>query len=240
MKHFVSRGAFDIRGMGEKIIDRFLDEGLISDAADIFTLEKGDVAALSRFGKKSTEKITAEIQAKKKISLRRFINSLGILHVGEETADLLEQKFISSQKNKTVKISNLADFYKKISPEEIEGVAGIGPKVSQSIISWFSEPRNIKLLKKLEANGVEIEIPKLSPKGTKLKGKIFVLTGTLSAMGREEAKEKIRALGGEVSESVSRKTSYVVAGNEPGSKLNKAKKLGVAILTESEFLKLIQ
>jgi DNA ligase (NAD+) len=238
LKHFVSRDAFDIRGMGGQIIDRFLDEGLISDAADIFTLEKGDVAALPRFGEKSAQKLTAEIQAKKKIPLRKFIYSLGILHIGEETAELLAQKFLSSHKGKSIRVGNLAEFYKNIPPVNLESVAGIGPKVSQSIIKWFAEPRNLKLLKKLENAGIEIETP-VGAKSSKLKDKIFVLTGILASMPREEAKEKIRDLGGEVSESVTKKTSYVVAGAEPGSKLDKARKLNVPVLSETEFIKII-
>ncbi|MCL4437547.1 NAD-dependent DNA ligase LigA, partial [Patescibacteria group bacterium] len=140
LKHFVSRGAFDIRGLGPQILDRFLDEGLISDAADIFTLEKGDVAALPRFGEKSAEKIIAKIKTKKKIPLRRFINSLGILHVGEETANLLAEKF--KTQNSRLNIKDFFDWASKMSAENFQKIAGIGPKVSKSINDWSREPRN--------------------------------------------------------------------------------------------------
>ncbi|MBI3638336.1 NAD-dependent DNA ligase LigA [Candidatus Wolfebacteria bacterium] len=237
LKHFVSRSAFDIRGMGGKIIDRFLDEGLISDAADLFELEEGDIAALERFGEKSAENIIREINEKKKISLPRFIYSLGILHIGEETATLLAKQFPIL--NFQFPIKELIKKYKNLSLEELQEIPDIGPKVAQSIYNWFHNERNIKFLEKLEEVGIKIESKKLKVKNEKLKGKTFVLTGSMELMSRDEAKEKIRELGGDISESVSEKTDYVVAGNEPGSKYDKAKQLGVKILTEKDFLEMI-
>ena len=240
--HFVARGAFNIEGLGPKIIDKFLDEGLISDAADIFTLQKGDIAALDRFGEKSAENIVNEVQEKKKkITLPRFLYSLGILHVGEETALALGRNLrFTIYDLRHPKIRDILKTLQETSVEQLQEIPDIGPKVAQSIYDWFHEKRNIDLLERIEKAGVEIEYTPPAAKHLPLSGKTFVLTGTLESMSREEAKEKIRDLGGEPSESVSKKTDYVVAGAEPGSKKEKAEKLGVKILNEKEFLALLK
>lgn len=230
--HFVSRAGFDIRGLGAKIIDKFLDEGLIGDAADLFMLKEGDIAALPRFGERSAENIVVEIEEKKRTTLSRFIYSLGILHVGEETARALAKHFPVDS------VRKLVAKYAKLSRKNFEGVPDIGPVVAESLVDWFGEPRNLALLQKFAEEGVAFEAEKGT--GKALAGKIFVLTGTLSSMDRDDAKEKIRNLGGEVSESVSKKTSFVVAGENPGSKAEKAKALGVRILNEREFLAILQ
>jgi DNA ligase (NAD+) len=236
--HFVSKGAFDIEGLGPKIIDRFLDEGLIKDAADIFVLKHGDIAALERFGEKSAENLVTEIEAKKKISLPKFIYSLGILHVGEETARLLAQQ-IAKYEPRIRNPKDVLKIFGNWSFEQLQEAPDIGPKVGQSIYGWFREPRNVKFLDKLNKVRVEI-VPLAQHKASgKFSGKSFVLTGTLAGMSREQAKEKIREHGGDVNESVSKNTDYVVAGAEPGSKLDKAKKLGVKTLTEKEFLEML-
>ncbi|MDO8504472.1 MAG: NAD-dependent DNA ligase LigA [Candidatus Liptonbacteria bacterium] len=236
--HFVSRLAFDIRGLGFKIIDRLLDEGLIVDAADIFTLQKGDIEVLERFGERSAEKITEEIAGRKTVSLRRFIYSLGILHVGEETAVVLAKAF-GAKKNEELNVKDFLKFYGSLSPEKLQEFPDIGPKVAESIYGFFKEKRNLRLLEKLDRVGVKIVLEKPSAKSQKLAGLSFVLTGSLDSMSRENAKGKIRALGGDVSESVSKNTSYLVAGEEPGSKYNKAKELGVKVIGEKEFLKIL-
>ncbi len=218
------------------MIDRFLDEGLISDAADIFTLQKGDIEVLERFGEKSAENIVAEVESKKHITLSRFLYSLGILHVGEETGRLLANEF---QGNKNVTPVEVHRFFKALSIEDLQKIPDIGPKVARSIHDWFREERNTKLLHKFENIGLKIKTETQKVNEGKLSGKSFVLTGTLESMSREEAKEKIRALGGDVNESVSKNTSYVVVGAEPGSKAEKAKKLGVTTLTEQEFIRLL-
>jgi DNA ligase (NAD+) len=244
--HFASRAAFNIEGMGPKIIDKFLDEGLISDAADIFELQKGDIAALERFGEKSAENIVNEVNEKKHVTLPRFLYSLGILHVGEETATLLAKNFTfrtvaGKEDHATIPIKNILNIFGALSLEDLQKVPDIGPKVGQSIYDWFRAKRNIDLLDRLEKARVIIEaMPARTAQSTKFAGKTFVITGSLEAMSREEAKEKIRALGGHASESVSKKTDYLVAGNEPGSKFDKAQKLGVKIIEEKEFLKLLQ
>ncbi len=237
--HFVSGNAFNMEGLGPKILDRFLDEGLINDPADIFTVRKGDVAALERFGEKSAENIVAEIEARKKISLDKFIYSLGIIHVGEETARLLAQRIVVSSKKQVVRPVEVLEIFEKMKEEDLQEIKDIGPAVAKSIAEYFADKRHRELIRKFDKVGVILETKELKPKSQKLQGKTFVLTGTMEGMSREEAKEKIRQLGGETSESVSGKTSYVVAGAEPGSKLDKAQKLGVKVLDEKEFKSLL-
>ncbi len=225
MYHFVSKGAFDIDGLGPKIIDAFLDKGLIRDAADIFELKEGDIRPLERFGEKSAENIIKAINSKREISLTRFILGLGILHVGEETAIDLSEHFGSIEK------------LQKAGKEELEAIPNIGAVVSESVYLWFREERNKDFLARLLKH-VKIINPKKRPKG-KLEGKSFVLTGTLESTSRDDAKTKIRELGGKVSENVSKETDFVVVGSEPGSKYDKARKLGVKIINEKEFLKML-
>jgi len=236
--HFVSRKAFNLEGLGPKIIDRFLDEGLISDAADIFSLKEGDIAVLERFGEKSAKNIVEEINLRKKISLPKFLYSLGIIHVGEETSRLLAEALLKINPKihspKEVLAGGL-----KLTEEKLFEMPDIGPAVAKSILEYFQNPGHQKLLKKFVEMGVEMIVEKRKAENGKLKGLSFVLTGSLESMSREQAKEKIRAFSGDVSESVSKNTSYVVAGSEPGSKFEKAKKLEVKILDEEQFLKML-
>ena len=225
--HFVSKGAFNIMGLGPKIIDRLLDEALISDPADIFLLKEEDVSSLERFAEKSAQNLIKAIQLKKKIDLAHFLYALGIRNVGVETAQDLAQYFGSLDK------------IKKASLNDLERVMDIGPVVAKSIYDFFQNKRNLNFIEKLMKVGVKIILAE-KPKEQPLKGKTFVLTGGLESMTREKAKEKIRFLGGEISESVSQKTNFVVVGKEPGSKYEKAQKLGVKIINEAEFLKLIK
>jgi len=247
--HFISKGAFDIQGLGPKIIDKLLDAGLISDPADLFRLEVGDIipleslprrkpkAFLRGFAEKSAENLIKAIQSKKEITLPRFICALGIRNVGEETALDLAKYFGSLKK------------LKKANLEELEKTKDIGPVVAKSIYEWFRQKRNVEFLEKLEKVGVKIIYSKATLRGvrfasskirnSKFTNKIFVLTGALESTTRDDAKERIRDLGGEISESVSKKTDYVVVGKEPGSKYQKAKKLGIRIINEREFLKML-
>ncbi len=225
--HFVSKGAFNIDGLGPKIIDRLLDEGLLYDTADIFNLEKMDVSSLERFGEKSAQNLISSIQSKKNIFLKNFIYALGIRNVGEETSIDLARKFGKLDKLKNASISDLED------------IADIGQVVSKSIYNFFREKNNLKLIEKLEKVGVKI-IPEKRQGFHPLKGFSFVLTGTLESMSRELAKEKIVTLGGKTTESVSKNTDYVVIGREPGSKYKKAQAIGVKTITEKEFLKMIK
>lgn len=224
--HFVSRGAFNIDGVGPKIINRFLDEGLISDAADLFDLKEGDIFPLERFAEKSSQKIVEKIQSRKEITLGRFIYALGIRNVGEKMAYDLAQKF-----NDLEKIKNL-------SKEDLEKIADIGPVVGDSIYTWFHDKHNLNFLKKLLDKGIVIKHNK--KRGDKLKDKTFLLTGTLETLSRDEAKEKIKVLGGEILSSVSKNLNYLIVGENPGGKFDKAKELGVKILNEKEFLKMVE
>jgi len=224
--YFVSRSAFDIDGLGPKVIDALLDNGLIQDAADIFELKGGDLLPLERFAEKSAENLIEAINDKRKISLPRFIIALGVPHSGEQTVQVLADRFGSLENIKKAKF------------EELESVHDIGPIVARSIYDWFRDKHNKeflgRMLKHVKIQDTRIQGYKDTNKN--IFGKKFVLTGTLSSMSREEAKEKIRSLGGQVSSTVSKETDFVVAGENPGSKIEKAKKLGVKILNERGFL----
>ena len=225
--HFVSRSAFNIEGLGPKIIDKLLDEGLVQDPSDLFDLKEGDIVPLERFAEKSAENLIKSIQEKTEITLAKFIYALGIRNVGEETAIDLAKYFGTLKK---IRGAKLGDFDK---------ILDIGPVVSKSIYEWFQGKDNLKFLDKLE-NKIKIINPKLKPGSQKLAGKIFVLTGSLESMSRPAAREKIRERGGDVFESVSSKTDYVIVGSVPGSKAEKAKKIGVKTITEQEFLEIIR
>jgi DNA ligase (NAD+) len=227
LEHFVS--VFEIYELGPKILKRFKDEGLITNAADIFTLTREDIAPLERFGEKSAKNIVNEIENKKKIPLSRFLWALGMLHVGEETARDLASHFGTLNKLMTSVLSNT---------EKINSIENIGSAVSKSVSDFFKDKNNLNFIKKLKENGVTVEKAE-KIKGGKFTGLNFVLTGTLSIMSREIAKEKIISLGGKVIGSVSKNTSYVVAGEDAGSKLKKAEKLGIKVLKEAEFIKML-
>ena len=222
MQHFVN--AFEIYTIGPKILNRFKEEGLISDAADLFILEKGDIETLERFGEKSAENIVQSLEDHKKIKLPKFIYALGIIHVGEQTAEDLAQSF------------GTLDKLMSASLDEINNIENIGPVVAQSVYDYFRHKENIKFVQKLLKNGIKIHHEQ--KKAGKLTGKTFVITGTLDSMSRDEAKEKIKSLGGKITESVSKQTSYLIVGSDPGSKKDKAEKLGVEILDEKKFLQL--
>jgi DNA ligase (NAD+) len=242
--HFVSRKAFNIEGLGEKIIEHLMNEGLISSMADIFYLKKGDLEPLERFAKKSAENLIQSIEESKKIPLARFIYALGIRHIGEETARLLARQTANGKRH-PASIEDLVGFFQKISVEELENIQDIGPVVGKSVYGFFHNEKKLKLLKKLGEAGVnintEVKLRQNLPKFNFLiSGKTFVLTGSMKALSREQAKEKIRDLGGKISSSISKKTDYLVAGENPGSKFEKAKKIGIKILNEGEFLKMIK
>ncbi|OGI85633.1 hypothetical protein A3A01_01295 [Candidatus Nomurabacteria bacterium RIFCSPLOWO2_01_FULL_39_17] len=224
LEHFIS--VFEIYELGPKILKRFKDEGLITDVADIFTLKKEDIELLPRFGEKSAENIIREIGIKRKVKLSKFLWALGILHVGEETARDLAINFGTLER------------LIKANLDEMNEIENIGIAVSKSLYNFFRDKNNLNFIKKLEKNGV-IVLKEEKKKNNKFSRLTFVLTGALSNMSREIAKEKIIALGGKVAGSVSKNTSYVVAGLEAGSKLTKAKSLGIKILSGAEFLKMI-
>ena len=226
LRYAVSKSALNVDGMGPKIIDAFLEHGLISSLPDIFEIEKDEILELPRFAELSAENIVKAVNAAKKTTLPRLITALSIDQVGEETAYLLAENF-----------KTIADV-RKATKEDFEKMNGIGPVVAESLAKWFANKANEKMLDRLLSH---LKIEKAAPAAgaAKLAGKTFVLTGTLSSLDRPQAESKIRALGGKVSSSVSKKTSFVVAGAEAGSKLAKAESLGVKIISEQEFLKMI-
>ena len=223
MQHFVN--AFEIYEIGPKILDRLKDEGLISDSADLFTLEIADLSGLERFGEKSAQNIITSINSHKKVELWRFIYALGILHVGEQTAHDIADTFGS--------LGNIMN----ANLETINNIENIGPVVSASVYEFFHDNHNIKFVNKILENGVTPYHNKNNNK--KLAGQTFVLTGTLPTLSRDDAKKKILGSGGKVSSSVSKNTTYVLSGENPGSKYEDAKKLGVRIIDEAEFLKIL-
>ena len=236
LRHFVSRNAFDIDGVGPRIIDIFLDEELISDAADFFELQEGDIEVLEGFGRKSAENIVQEIKESREITLTTFLYSLGILHVGEETSRLLAGLVLGKGRIKNP--SDVLKFYNQFETEDLEKIGDIGPVMAKSIKDWFNRKENVKLLERLNKVGVKIRV-EIESGGDKLENLKFVLTGSLDLMTRSKAKEAIMKEGGSVSSNVSKNTDYVVVGKDPGSKVDDAEKLGVERINEKEFLKLL-
>jgi len=222
--HFISKKALNIDGLGPKIIDVLVDENLISSFDDIFTLKRGDLLDLPRFAEKSVDNLLDSIDKSRNTTLPRFLYGLGISQVGEETAYDLADHFGSLDKIKGASIN------------ELNNIEGIGEIVAKEIHNWFRDEENEKLLDRLLK---EINIEKIKKENTKFQGKTFVLTGSLSSFSRDEVKEKIKSQGGNISSSVSKNTDYVVAGEDPGSKYDKAIELGVKVLSEDEFLKML-
>ncbi len=238
--HFVSKKGFNIDGMGEKIVEQLIDEGIIANVANIFELEKGDLEPLERFAEKSADNLIESIEKSKNIKLEKFLFALGIRYVGEETAILATNNLQLVTSNK---INNLKDVVKHLPEIKIENwsrVKGIGEKAAESLVEWFNDSDNIKLLEKMNELGVEMSVSsEQEPVNRKLENLNFILTGELKNFTRDEAKDMIRKGGGSISSSVSKNTNYAVVGENPGSKFNKAKELGVKIIKEEEFVKML-
>lgn len=231
--HFASRRAMNILGLGEKIVSQLVDTGLVKTVADLYSLTAGDLAGLERMGEKSAENILASVEASKTRPLGALINAIGIPSVGERTAGDLAERFRS--------IAALAESAES-RDGKLEAMEGIGPTVSESISAFFSEPHNKETIERLARAGVRMELdgPATDKGALPWNGLKFVLTGELASMTRDDASERIRALGGQMSGSVSKKTDFVVVGDSPGSKFLKAKELNIAILDEAAFIKKLE
>jgi len=226
IKHFASKGAFDIDGLGDKLIEQMVEKGLLFSYADIFRLEEEPLKNLERMGSKSAVNILSAIEKSKRITLSRFLYALGIRHVGEHVAGILARTF-----------GRLEDLM-NATPDELETIEGVGPVVAESVGSFFGTVENRKIVAEIIGSGVEILGEGAQQKET-LAGKVFVLTGTLAILTRDEARKIIENAGGKVTGSVSRNTDYLVAGTSPGSKLERAKSLGVDIIDETTLKKMI-
>ena len=225
--HFASRRAMRIEGLGEALVDQLVAGGRVRDAGDLYNLTLDDITSLERMATKSASNLLAQIEASKKRDLSNLIYALGLRHVGDRTASTLARQFGS------------LEALSKATVEELDDVPEIGLTVAQSVRDWFDDPGNIELCKRLEAAGLTTTIEQSAPTDDTLAGKLFVLTGTLAGYTRDEARAAIEARGGRVTSSVSKKTDYVVAGEEAGSKLDKAQALGVTVIDEEAFRKLL-
>ena len=226
--HFASRNAMDIEGMGDAVADQLVDKSLVKDYGDIYYLKFEDVENMDRMASKSAQNLIAAVQKSKSSDLNRLIYGLGIRHVGENAAWLLASRFNSIEKLKVAGI------------EELTRIEGIGPVMAQSIHNFFNNRENLKILEKLKAAGVRMSGSIAKESRSALQGKTVVVTGTLESFTRQEAEELIRRLGGKASSGVSKDTSFLLCGKVPGSKMDKAKALGVKILTEEEFKKIVR
>jgi DNA ligase (NAD+) len=220
--HFASRGVMNIDGMGDALVAQLTERGLVKNVADIYKLTKADLLSLERMGEKSAQNILDEIEGSKKLPLERVIYRLGIRFVGERTAQFLAEHFGSMEALEQATV------------EELQNVDEVGPRIAESIAEFFSIPANRKLVDRLREAKLTLSGEK-KQRGTRLAGKTFVLTGTLPRFTRDEAKKMIEDAGGKVTGSVSKKTDYVVAGSDAGSKLDKARELGVAVIDEKQM-----
>jgi DNA ligase (NAD+) len=226
--HFASRNTMDIEGMGEAVVSQLVEKAMVKDYGDIYSLELNDIEGLERMAVKSATNLINAIKNSKSSDLNRFIYALGIRHVGQHAAWILADNFGSIKK------------LSEASVDELTNVHGIGPVMAESVNNFFNNKENLIILKKLAEAGLRMTAPVSKEKGRKLKGKAIVITGSLKDFSRSEAQRLIRKLGGNPSSSVGRSTDFLVAGEEPGSKLDKAKALGIKIIDEDEFKKLIK
>lgn len=225
-RHFVSKGAMNIDGIGEKIMNQLIEKGLVHEEADLYTLSLDDLLKLEKIKEKSAGNLLAAIEKSKKTTLARFIYALGIRHVGEFIAAVLANRFKGIER------------LMHATEAELLATEGIGPQIAESVITYFDDPRNRERLHRLMEQGVQLEAPPVPP-SSPLAGKTFVMTGTLSSLKRSEAKEIIAGHGGRVATSVGKGVDYLVVGASPGSKLTKARDLGISLLNEDAFLALL-
>jgi len=243
LRHFVSKKGLNIDGCGEKIIEQLMNEGIVSDAADIFELKIGDVEHLERFADKSAQNLIDAIDTAKNVKLEKLLFALGIRYVGEETTILIVNNIAKIIEEEVKTLHDVVTVFAHITVEQWESIDGIGGRAASSLVDWFGGEKNQKMLMKMHESGVIIKgIEKVVIKGVKNKsviGKAFVLTGTLPTLSRDEAKDLIRNAGGKIVSSISKKTDFVVAGEKAGSKLDKAKKLNVKVIDESELKRMM-
>ncbi|MCI0620720.1 MAG: NAD-dependent DNA ligase LigA [Acidobacteria bacterium] len=225
--HFSARKAMKIEGLGEALADQLVDKGMVKDPADLYQLSLDDLVRLDRMGKKSSLNLLAQVEESKRNDLARIIFGLGIRHVGERTAQILAQRFGSM------------DALSRAAQDELESVFEVGPVVAESIYRFFAQPENLAVIAKLKAAGVNLTAKTAARKSAQLQGKQFVLTGKLPSLSREQAGALIEQHGGRITVSVSQKTDFVLAGEDAGSKLDKARALGVPVIEETEFLKMV-
>lgn len=225
IKHFASKRAMDIDGLGVKLVDQLVDKGLVKDVADLYYIKKNELIALERMADKSAQNIIDAIEKSKTKPLGKFLFALGILHVGETTAEDLAGHF-----------SQLDDFF-QLSEEDLMKVEGIGPEVSASVVQFFRDKKNRESIERLKRAGIKLIEPSAKERG-RLASKTFVFTGTLKSYGRDEARNLVESLGGVTASSLSKKVDFVVVGEDPGSKVDKARELGIKILSEEEFKKM--
>ncbi|MFN8497474.1 MAG: NAD-dependent DNA ligase LigA, partial [Anaerolineae bacterium] len=231
VEHFAGRGAMDIVGLGEKIVAQVVDAGLVHDVADLYHLqEKRDaLLGLEGFAEKKVDNLLASLEASKDRPLARLLFALGIQHVGSTIAETLARRFGAIEPLMAASL------------DDVQSIAGLGPQIGESVVDYFANPRNREVIERLKAAGVRTaDAAAAAPADGRLAGQSFVLTGRLPSMTRDEAKSRIESRGGRVTDSVTRKTTYVVAGEEPGSKLDKARQLGVAVLDEAGLLRLLE
>jgi DNA ligase (NAD+) len=228
VSHFAARGVMDIDGMGDVLVDQLVSRGLVKSVADIYDLTLPQLLELERMGQKSAEKVLRNIDASRSRPLPRVLNGLGIPFVGERTAQILAETFGS------------LDAILEADEDALQQAEEVGPKVSESIRQFFHEPRNRDLVERLRKAGLTFHHTIRKKEGGALAGKTFVITGTLPNLAREDAKARIEAAGGKVTGSVSKKTDYVLAGADPGSKLDKANQLGIPVIAEPELLALLK
>ena len=236
--HFVARPAFNIEGLGKKVIDQLIAAGYLRDAADIFQLNQEGLLDLDLFKEKRTENLLTAIQNAQNVSLNRFLFALGIRYLGEQTSYDIA-RYLTSHYSIGHSLDKLSSTGQRLTFEELNHLDGVGEKVAASVHQWFQNPKNQQLLQKLDQVGVKIKPSVTNLTSQKLAGSSFVLTGTLESLTRSQAKEKIKALGGKVLSSISPKTDYLITGENPGSKFKKAKELGIKTLSEKEFLEML-
>ncbi|MCK5551908.1 MAG: NAD-dependent DNA ligase LigA, partial [Deltaproteobacteria bacterium] len=227
IKHFASKRAMDIDGLGDKLVAQLVDKDLVKDVSDIYRLSKGDFAALDRMADKSARNILDAVEGSKKKPLAKFIYALGIRHVGEHLSEILARE-----------LKSLANFF-RVTEEELLAIREVGPELAQSVVRFFGDQRNREIMGKLQEAGLAIVEPEVE-ETAKWKGLTFVFTGALESLTRDEARDLVESMGGKTASSVSKRVDYVVVGSDPGSKYDRAKELGIPVLTENQFRKMVE